>query len=289
MTKLHRSMACRALLISLAVAAASLQRPAGTTVMAATAADDDGPLRSCTRSCGNISIDYPFGVEPGCYRDGFDLTCERSYQPPKLSLGDGASATEVTAISFSTGTVRIRSGFINITDLVFQSGNTTGAGAGLANVTPAWGAGLRSGGAYFLSEERNKLVVVACNVQVLLLAPAGAGAGIVSTCSALCPELDSNGGATPPAHRYLYYNGGCSGVGCCQATVPLGYTSYPVEARKLNGTAIATNIFCVAERGVNYTIGTAAAEDAPPALLPAVLEFVIGDANANIYIILDKT
>ncbi|CAO2202420.1 unnamed protein product [Urochloa humidicola] len=270
MTKLHRSMACRALLISLAVAAASLQRPAGTTVMAATAADDDGPLRSCTRSCGNISIDYPFGVEPGCYRDGFDLTCERSYQPPKLFLGDGASATEVTAISFSTGTVRIRSGFINITDLVLPSSNTTGAGTGLANVTPAWSTGLRSGGPYFLSEERNKLVVVACNVQVLLLGSAG---GIVSACSALCSELDNNGGGTPPApvHRYLYYNGGCSGVGCCRATVLLGYTSYPVEARKLNGTAIATNIFYVAERGVNYTIGTAAAEDAPPLALPAVL------------------
>ncbi|CAL4999637.1 unnamed protein product [Urochloa decumbens] len=285
MTKLRRSMACscRALLISLAVATASLPRPAGATATAATAAADD-PWRGCTRSCGNISIAYPFGVEPGCYRDGFDLTCDRSHQPPKLFLGNGAAATEVTDISFSTGTVRIRSGFINITDLVLPSGNTTGgAGGDLASGTPAWGAGLRSGGPYFLSEERNKLVVVACNVQVLLLAPADGGGGdIVSACSALCPELDNNGGGgTTPAHWYLYFNGGCSGVGCCQATVPLGYTSYPVEARRLNGTAIATNIFYVAERGVNYTIGTAAAEDAPPAALPAVLEWVIGDANAT--------
>ncbi|CAO2211396.1 unnamed protein product [Urochloa humidicola] len=242
------------------------------------AADDDPwRWRSCTTSCGNISIAYPFGVEPGCYRDRFDLTCDRSHQPPKLFLGGGGAATEVTAISFSTGTIRILSAFINITDLVLPSGNTTGGD--LSNVTAAWGARIGSGGPYFLSEERNKLVVVACNVQVLLL---GAAGGIVSACSALCPELDNNGGGgTTAAHRYLYFNGGCSSVGCCQAAVPLGYASYPVQARKLNGTAIATNIFYVAERGVNYTIDTAAAEDAPPPALPAVLEWVVGDANVT--------
>nr|CAB3483400.1 unnamed protein product [Digitaria exilis] len=249
----------------MALAAAALPRPSSST----TAADD--PWRSCTTSCGNISIAYPFGVEAGCYRDGFNLTCDRSYQPPKLFLGDGA--TEVTDISISTGTVRIRSAYVNITGLVLPSGDTVTAG-GLANRT-VWSAGLRSGGPFFLAEEMNKLVVVACNVQVLLL---GSGDDIVSACSALCPELITGGdNGTSPAHRYLYYNGGC-----CQATVPLGYTSYPVEARKLDSTAaIRTNIFYVAERGVNFTIDTAMAEDSPPETLPAVLEWVIAGANST--------
>jgi len=34
------------------------------------------PGSNCTRSCSNISIPYPFGVEPGCYHaPGFNLSC----------------------------------------------------------------------------------------------------------------------------------------------------------------------------------------------------------------------
>ncbi|KAI4975111.1 hypothetical protein ZWY2020_048718 [Hordeum vulgare] len=61
----------------------------------------------CSTSCGNISIPYPFGIEPDCYHDGFNLTCDYSYRPPKLFLGDGT--VEVLEISIPNGTVRINS------------------------------------------------------------------------------------------------------------------------------------------------------------------------------------
>lgn len=38
---------------------------------------------NCSASCGSISISYPFGIEPGCYRDGSNLTCDHAHQPPK--------------------------------------------------------------------------------------------------------------------------------------------------------------------------------------------------------------
>ena len=165
--------------------------------MAATVAADD-LWSSCTTSCGNISIPYPFGVEPGCYRNGFNLTCDRSYQPPKLYLGD--SATEVTDIFVSSSTVRIRSGYMNISDDLVVLPSGAGGGDQLANGT-AWGAGLSPGGPFFLAEERNELAVVACNMQVLLL---GAnGGGIVSACSALCPPQLNNNGSSTPEQRYL--------------------------------------------------------------------------------------
>nr|AAV67835.1 hypothetical protein [Oryza sativa Japonica Group] len=40
----------------------------------------------CTRSSGNISIEYPFGMEPGCYYVvGFNLTCDTRTTHPGCS------------------------------------------------------------------------------------------------------------------------------------------------------------------------------------------------------------
>uniref|UniRef100_A0A0E0IDZ4 Protein kinase domain-containing protein n=1 Tax=Oryza nivara TaxID=4536 RepID=A0A0E0IDZ4_ORYNI len=46
---------------------------------------------SCTTSCGNVSFEYPFGVEAGCYHPGFDLTCNHSYNRPGCSWAKKAA------------------------------------------------------------------------------------------------------------------------------------------------------------------------------------------------------
>ncbi|WOK98863.1 wall-associated receptor kinase 3-like [Canna indica] len=61
---------------------------------------------NCTRQCGDIKIEYPFGIGDGCFRsDGFNLTCQNS--PPRLLLGDGT--IEVRKIDMDQGVVYIES------------------------------------------------------------------------------------------------------------------------------------------------------------------------------------
>ncbi|KAK1662368.1 hypothetical protein QYE76_050527 [Lolium multiflorum] len=84
--------------VAAAVLLVLLPRPLGAVA---------GSTGNCTRHCGNISIPYPFGVEPGCYLDGFNLTCNWSHHQPKLFLGDGT--VQVLEISIPNATVRVNS------------------------------------------------------------------------------------------------------------------------------------------------------------------------------------
>ncbi|TVU05255.1 hypothetical protein EJB05_48413, partial [Eragrostis curvula] len=149
-----------------------LPPPHGAVVLAAAAATVQE--NNCTRSCGNISIPYPFGVEPGCYHaSGFNLTCDHSYRPPKLFLGDGT--VEVLEISAPSSTVSINSSFVKFTDN--HDGRT-------ANGT--WGGGLPKGGPFFLSADlANSVAVVGCEVQVDLRG--GDNNDLLASCFAMCP------------------------------------------------------------------------------------------------------
>ncbi|WVZ54637.1 hypothetical protein U9M48_005404 [Paspalum notatum var. saurae] len=58
-------------------------------------------LPNCSTSCGSVSVPYPFGMEPGCYLPGFNLTCNASYTPPRLFLwGDlNVTITEISSVN----------------------------------------------------------------------------------------------------------------------------------------------------------------------------------------------
>ncbi|XP_074588617.1 wall-associated receptor kinase 3-like [Curcuma longa] len=62
---------------------------------------------NCPTSCGDISIQYPFGIGHGCYLPGFNLTCrQQNYSRSVLArpfMGDGT--LEVTGINLPSGYV----------------------------------------------------------------------------------------------------------------------------------------------------------------------------------------
>jgi hypothetical protein len=147
-------------------------------------------------------------VEPGCYHDGgFNLTCDRSYNPPLLYLGDGT--VRVLDIDLPNGTVRVNSNTFPL-----YNSDTNGTWR-------AGGPGYAADRPYFLAGGRNNLLAVGCNVQVVLL---GENGTLVSSCSPFCLQGDS-----------IQSLGICSGILCCQAIILEGRPSYTLQLGSIAG------------------------------------------------------
>jgi hypothetical protein len=220
-----------------------------------------GPGSICTRICGNVRIPYPFGVEPGCYQAAwFNLTCNSSYWPPRLFLGDGT--VQVLGISVSDSTVRI-----NSSRLLY----TVQAGAGSVNGT--WGLGLPKGGPFFLSESRSSVALVGCGTQVEVRG--GDQNSLIASCTAICP-LDGSGRIVVDTDE------ACTGVGCCQANIVLGYDFYNLQINKINGSAYAlTSSVYLVDRGFRYSEDLNSVYGIYTEALPATLEWAISNESCS--------
>jgi hypothetical protein len=212
---------------------------------------------NCTTRCGNISIPYPFGVEPGCYRPGFDVTCSTAADgSPRLLLHN---ILEVFDINLPNGTVDI---YVGRVDIQLIPGTPT-----LSNWDVV-GVGI-DGGPFTLSSRRNKLVVVGCDVQALLT---GLDGDVISTCVTFCSRLAKN-------NMYIVASRDCSGIGCCQAPIPAGLDVYLLNFRQFNGSWAsdqATVYVVDADRLSSYAMDSMQAS-----ALPAVLEWVISNTTCQ--------
>ncbi|KAG2597848.1 hypothetical protein PVAP13_5KG293800, partial [Panicum virgatum] len=208
-----------------------------------------GPGSSCTRSCGSVSIPYPFGIELGCFHSaGFNLNCNHSYQPPKLFLGDaGTERHEVLDISPGNATVRI-----NSRRLEFSRWRHGSAGGGAATANRTWGADLPL--PYFLSQTtQNTVRVEGCNIHVELRG--GTDDKLIGACVAicLCPALQAQV-QDDLAIRDLDRDGKCEGHRCCEVNINEGHSFYSIQFRKINQSFSGDKLGDVATLDESYNL-----------------------------------
>ncbi|XP_008791610.3 wall-associated receptor kinase 2-like [Phoenix dactylifera] len=172
-----------------------------TVLLAAVAAsplNNTGPA-GCRAKCGDVSIPYPFGIDPGCYLPGFNLNCndDNASGVPKPYIG----SVELINISLLSAQARIYN------DISWQCYIRTSHDMSYM---------LRSldftAYPYRFSDADNKFTVVGCDTLAYIRGQNQKARFCESTCS----SSDS------PT------NGSCSGIGCCQTTIPKGINYYAV-------------------------------------------------------------
>ncbi|KAL6134919.1 hypothetical protein ACLB2K_067147 [Fragaria x ananassa] len=155
------------------------------------------PKPNCTSHCGSIDIPYPFGIEPGCYRDnnrydrGYQILCDTSTDNPKpfLNLSD-TNRPEVLNISLA-GT---------LSPIFFSDCPNKPNYRQSPNLLPDIGI------TPFKLSEKNKFTSVSCGRIASLTKEENI---TMAVCLSICDE-DSG----------ILVNNTCGGINCCQTSLP---------------------------------------------------------------------
>ncbi|RWR79330.1 putative wall-associated receptor kinase-like protein 16 [Cinnamomum micranthum f. kanehirae] len=159
----------------------------------------DGMKPKCQTHCGNVSIPYPFGIgHPSCYRNEyFKLRCNDTLTPPKLFWIN----LEIQNISL-LGQMTIAT--VICWDCYTQDGNSS-------TNNYCW-INLNDTGPYTFSNTRNKFTVIGCDTWGHITG--SWGRDFTSGCISYCTDSSS------------VINGSCTGIGCCQSSIPAGVKKF---------------------------------------------------------------
>ncbi|XP_074313457.1 wall-associated receptor kinase-like 8 [Silene latifolia] len=191
----------------------SLSEPA--TMLTASNAQIPG----CPAKCGNVSILYPFGIGRGCaLSEDYVINCitENGTTFPRYvtnySVLLGISETEIL-ITFST---------------LARTCNSQGKESpGVNN----WGYYHGIGKPYAISSTANAFIVIGCHHYGLLRANTRTGQKVTS-CVALCTEEAD------------LFDDTCSGIGCCEASLPKGLQDLNATLEKIIYDTNVTSAKC---------------------------------------------
>ena len=190
------------------------------------------PNTSCERSCGSVSIPYPFGSSEGCYLDeSFLITCDNTFGTPRPLL-----RRNITVLSISLdGELRVST---SVARDCYNKSNV------LINDNDTYS--LHNMSKFVVSYTKNKFTAVGCDTG-LVITGHSQGHNYTSACVSLCDHVDS------------VANGSCSSVGCCQTSVPQGLTDFTIVLASLDNYSAVHNFnpcgfgFVVEEKAYNFS------------------------------------
>ncbi|KAD7477989.1 hypothetical protein E3N88_01125 [Mikania micrantha] len=150
---------------------------------------------NCPTVCGNITVPYPFGIGTDCSLDyTFNLTCNTSSETPRLLVGS------LPIYNISDSELRI---VTSISYRCYNQGVVADEYIDWTNLAE-----------WFTFSVKNKFTVVGCDDYALISDKNKDG--FSSGCFGLCRQASS----VP--------NGGCSGIGCCEMSIPKGLSYYDI-------------------------------------------------------------
>ncbi|MQL98670.1 hypothetical protein Taro_031379 [Colocasia esculenta] len=238
---LRLSFSLSLFLVTAAAAAASL------------AAAASGALPGCPNMCGNVSVPYPFGIAQGCYMPGFRMTCNDTYDPPRMFMNSGnLHVTEITDDHLTIDILIARDCYkpLNLGPDIRQM---------YVDVT---------GTPYTLSYERNRFTALGCDTIAINYRTSFL-TDYTSGCVAFCGDTSS------------ITNGSCSGIGCCQTAIPQGVKRLNTMLRSLMNHTTSFSIspcsFAFLVDQERYVFDVADLRGfASRSRVPAVLDWAIG-------------
>ncbi|KAK3006378.1 LOW QUALITY PROTEIN: hypothetical protein RJ639_016592 [Escallonia herrerae] len=151
----------------------------------------------CQTRCGNLTVPYPFGIGlgSGCsIGEWFDISCNTSFYPPKPFLG----SIEIYGISDTQ--LRVHNAVAK------KCYNRTG---GLVHENTSW---TDLGKTPYSFSEANTFTVIGCDDFALI--DGDDQRNFTSGCVSLWSKAED------------VLNGSCSGIGCCQTSMPKGLNNY---------------------------------------------------------------
>ncbi|KAA8517761.1 hypothetical protein F0562_015234 [Nyssa sinensis] len=154
----------------------------------------------CQRQCGNLTVPYPFGIGlgSGCsIEPWFEINCNTSYNPPKAFMTTG----NIQILDITESQMRISN--VVASKCYNQSGGLIHENTASSDLDTS---------PFTFSDTANKFTVIGCDDLALI-----SGSDVrnfTSGCVSLCSKSED------------ILDGYCSGIGCCQTSIPKGLKKY---------------------------------------------------------------